>query len=120
MPCIADRVRPLLLHGSLITFRRRCGKASCRCATGDPHESPALTFSEGGRTKTVTLKASEVAEVAAALTRHEQARADLEAESQCVIRPISYSGFGVFVQPIQGAFDVGVSCEVDPGNWTPT
>jgi hypothetical protein len=79
MPCIATRARPLLLHGSLITFRRRCGKASCRCATGDPHESPALTFTEGGRTKTMTLKSSEVAEVAAALARYEQAQADLEA-----------------------------------------
>jgi hypothetical protein len=53
MLCIAARARPLLLHGSLITFRRRCGKASGRYATGDPHESPALTFTEGGRTKTV-------------------------------------------------------------------
>jgi len=79
MPCIAIRARPLLLHGSLITFRRRCGKASCRCATGDAHESPALTFTEGGRTKTMTLKTSEVPEVAAALARYEQAQADLEA-----------------------------------------
>ena len=81
MPCIATRARPLLLHGSLITFRRRCGKASCRCATGDPHESPALTFTEGGRTKTMTLKSSEVTEVAAALARYEQAQADLEASA---------------------------------------
>ncbi len=81
MPCIATSARPLLLHGSLITFRRRCGKASCRCATGDPHESPALTFTEGGRTKTMTLKSSEVAEVAAALARYEQAQADLEARA---------------------------------------
>jgi hypothetical protein len=79
MPCITTRARPLLLHGSLITFRRRCGKASCRCATGDAHESPALTFTEEGRTKTITLKTSEVAEVAAALARYEAARAELEA-----------------------------------------
>jgi hypothetical protein len=79
MPCIATRARPLLLHGSLITFRRRCGKASCRCATGDAHESPAFTFTEEGRTKTITLTTSEVAEVAAALARYEEARADLEA-----------------------------------------
>ena len=79
MPCIANRARLMLLHGSLITFRRRCGKAACRCATGDPHESPALTFTEGGRTRTMTLKASEVAEVSAALARYEQAQADLDA-----------------------------------------
>ena len=65
MPCIASRSRPLVLRGTLTTFRRRCGKATCRCARGEPHESPALTFTEGGRTKTLTLTAKEVAEVAA-------------------------------------------------------
>jgi hypothetical protein len=46
----------------MTTFRRRCGKATCRCANGDPYESPALVFTEG-----VTLTADEVAEVAAAV-----------------------------------------------------
>ena len=82
MPCIAPRPRPLVLHGRLITFRRRCGKVSCRCASGDAHESPALTYTEGGRTKTLTLRAAEVAEVTAALARYEAARAELEAAAQ--------------------------------------
>jgi hypothetical protein len=85
MACIARRVRPLVLHGSLTTFRRRCGKPSCRCASGDGHESPALTYTEGGRTKTLTLRASEVAEVTAALARYEAERADLEAAAQAGI-----------------------------------
>jgi hypothetical protein len=72
----------LVLHGTLTTFRRRCGKPTCRCATGDPHESPALTVTEAGRTKTITLSASEVAEVAAALDRYERARAELEAQAE--------------------------------------
>ncbi len=79
MPCIPSRGRPLVLRGTLTTFRRRCGKASCRCATGAGHESPALTYTEAGRTKTLTLRAAEVAEVTAALARYETARADLEA-----------------------------------------
>lgn len=82
MPCIAPRAHRLLLHGSLTTFRRRCGKAGCRCASGDPHESPAFTYTDGGRTKTVTLRATEVAEVAAAVARYEAARAELEAAAQ--------------------------------------
>lgn len=82
MLCIAPRARPLLLHGSLTTFRRRCGKASCRCASGDAHESPAFTYTEAGRTKTLTLKDKEVAEVAAAVARYETARAQLEATAQ--------------------------------------
>ena len=79
MPCIAPRSRALVVHGTLTTFRRRCGKATCRCASGDAHESPALTYTEGGRTKTMTLEAAEVAEVAAAVARYESARAELEA-----------------------------------------
>jgi hypothetical protein len=67
-----------VLPGTVTTFRRRCGKAACRCATGDPHESPALVFTEAGRTRTVTLTVDEVAEVAAAVARYRDARAELE------------------------------------------
>jgi hypothetical protein len=66
------------LRGTLTTFRRRCGKPSCHCATGEPHASPALAYTEGGRTKTLTLADTEVAEVAAGLARFEKARAELE------------------------------------------
>jgi hypothetical protein len=82
MSCIASRSRPWVLRGTLTTFRRRCGKPSCRCATGEPHESPALTFTDAGRTKTITLSAAEVEEVAAALARYETARAELEAQAE--------------------------------------
>ena len=88
MACIAPRARPLLLHGSLTTFRRRCGKASCRCASGDAHESPAFTYTEAGRTKTMTLSDAEVAEVTAALARYETARAELEAAAQAGINTL--------------------------------
>ncbi len=81
MPCIAQRTRPLLLQGTLTTFRRRCGKPTCRCASGEPHESPALRFTEDGRTKTVTLTQAEVAQVSAALDRYERAKADLDAQA---------------------------------------
>lgn len=81
MPYIAHRTRPLLLQGTLTTFRRRCGKPGCRCADGEPHESPALRFTENGRTKTLTLSAAEVAEVTAALARYERAQAELDAQA---------------------------------------
>ena len=81
MSCIASRSRPLVLRGTLTTFRRRCGKPSCRCANGEPHKSPALTFTEAGRTKTLTLSASEVAEVAAAIERYQAARIELDARA---------------------------------------
>ena len=78
MPCIAQPNRPLLLQGTLTTFRRRCGKPTCRCAAAEPHESPALRFTEDGRTKTLTLTTAEVAQVTAALARYERAKADLQ------------------------------------------
>src|SRR5680860_751345 len=58
---------PRVLPGSLIILRRKCGKATCRCATGAPHESPALSYSVAGRTKILTLAAEEVPAVDAAL-----------------------------------------------------
>lgn len=85
MPVIARRPDPLVLHGTVTTFRRRCGKANCRCATGDAHESPALVYTEGGRTKTLTLNDAEVAEVTAAVARYQAARADLEAAAEAGI-----------------------------------
>ncbi len=75
---ITRRSEGSLLRGTLTTFRRRCGKPTCRCATGGSHESPALTYTEGGRTRTVTLADAEVAEVSAALARFTEARAELE------------------------------------------
>ena len=66
------------LRGTLTTYRRRCGKPSCHCVGGEPHQSPALAYTEGGRTKTLTLADAEVAEVAAGLARFETARAELE------------------------------------------
>lgn len=74
----SGRSQGSLLRGTLTTFRRRCGKPSCHCATGEPHESPALAYTEGGRTKTLTLAEEDVAEVEAALARFRSARAELE------------------------------------------
>jgi len=81
MPGIARRTPPLLLQGSLTTFRRRCGTPTCPCATGEPHESPALRFIEEGRTKTLTLTAAEVEQVSAALARVVRAKAELDAQA---------------------------------------
>jgi len=74
-----------LLRGSLTSFRRRCGKPNCHCATGEPHHNPALTYTEDGRTKTVILKQAEIAEVAAALERYNQARTALDEQADAGI-----------------------------------
>jgi len=74
---------PRVLPGSLISLRRKCGKAGCHCATGgDPHVSPALSYSAGGRTRMLTLSAEEVPAVAAAVARYRKTVKDLEVEAR--------------------------------------
>lgn len=75
----------LVLRGALFTLRRKCGKASCHCASGDAHESPALAYPAGGRTKTMTLGAHDVAAVRAALARYRRAREELDATADAGI-----------------------------------
>ena len=75
-----------MLRGTLTTFRRRCGKPNCRCANGEAHESPALTYTESGRTKTMTLAPDEVEEVAAAIERYEAAQGDLDDAAAGLVR----------------------------------
>ena len=77
-PGPAARPQLEVLRGSLFTLRRRCGTPTCRCADGEGHASPALAYPAGGRTKTLTLTEPEAAEVAAALARYSQAKADLD------------------------------------------
>src|SRR5665647_2769486 len=74
----SSRSKGSLLRGTLTTFRRRCGKATCHCATGDPHESPALAYTEGGRTNPPTRSQEAVAEAEAAFGRCQAAWAGLD------------------------------------------
>jgi hypothetical protein len=74
-----------LMRGVLFTLRRKCGKPSCRCATGEPHESPALAYPSGGRTKTMTLSEADVPGVGAALERYRAAREELDSAADTQI-----------------------------------
>ncbi len=75
------RPEPFMVRGTLFTLRRRCGKPSCHCATESGHESPALAYPEGGRTRTMTVSEGEVDDVRAALERYNTARAALDASA---------------------------------------
>ena len=82
---------PELLRGTLFTLRRRCGKANCRCAEGDAHESPALAYPEGGRTKTLSLTHADLDQVRAALERYERARSALDASADAGVAALRAS-----------------------------
>lgn len=77
MPRRSPREAPLV-RGALFVLRRRCGKPGCRCTGGEPHETPALAYPEGGRTRTLTLTGADLRSVRAALARYRRARAALD------------------------------------------
>ena len=81
MVVLARRDTPRVLPGTLITLRRRCGKPTCRCVRGAPHETPALSYSVGGRSKMLTLRPEEVKLVGAAVGRYRKAVEGLQAEA---------------------------------------
>jgi len=70
-----------MARGSLITLRRKCGTPTCSCAKGRPHETPALSYSIGGSTKMLTLRAQDVRSVRDALKRYQKAVQILEREA---------------------------------------
>jgi hypothetical protein len=69
-----------MVRGTVVVHRRRCGKPNCRCAGGEGHPSTVLSYSEGSRTKFLTLPAAEVEPVRTATARYRAARERLEAE----------------------------------------
>lgn len=77
--------REPMLRGVLFTLRRKCGKPTCRCAGGDLHESPALAYPDGGRTKTMTLTEADVPSVREALERYRNAREELDGAADAEI-----------------------------------
>jgi hypothetical protein len=73
---------PKVIRGSVVTHRRRCGKARCRCSAGGDalHESTVLSYSEGGRTRFVMLAPDRVEAVRAATARYRDRLAAVEAD----------------------------------------
>ncbi|MFH1725591.1 MAG: DUF6788 family protein [Elusimicrobiota bacterium] len=53
-----------LVRGSFYRYRRRCGKASCRCARGALHAGQAFSIRAGGRSRTLALTGVDREELA--------------------------------------------------------
>jgi len=79
----------LMVRGSLFVKRRRCGKPNCRCAAGELHASPALTYRVDGRPRTLVLSEGDLAEVTAALARYKAARDALDARADAGIAALA-------------------------------
>lgn len=76
------------LRGSLIVLRRRCGKPTCHCAQGPPHSTPALSYSQQGKTQLITLRPADLPPVRAGLRRYRQAQAELERQAAAGLRQL--------------------------------
>jgi len=68
----------LLLRGSVIRLRRKCGKAGCHCRKGEPHATWALSYSVRGKTQILTLRREDLPEVHRALARYRRTVGELE------------------------------------------
>ncbi len=80
---------PSVLRGSLISLRRKCGKARCHCVEGKAHTSPALSYSLRGRTKLLTLPRALVPQVRAAIRRYLQNQTRLERQANAGLRQLT-------------------------------
>lgn len=63
-----------LVRGSFYTYRRRCGKESCRCARGRLHVGRAFGVSSGGRSRVVSLRGLDRQELEAGVQAWRQWR----------------------------------------------
>jgi hypothetical protein len=69
-----------MVVGSFVTLGRKCGKPSCRCASGELHYSKFLSRSEEGRTRLIYVRSADevdVAQKAEQYRRFRKARAEL-------------------------------------------
>ncbi len=79
-------VSSVLLRGSLITLKRKCGKPTCSCVDGAMHTTPALSYSVKGKTHMLTLRSSDVPTIRQALNNYKAAAAELEKKAISGIR----------------------------------
>ena len=68
-----------LVKGTVYPLRRQCGKPTCACRKGEPHETQVLSASVGGRTRLWSFPAErleDLRELAQRYQRFRSARAD--------------------------------------------
>lgn len=71
---------PNLMRGTVYERERKCGRASCTCATGGPrHPGVQMTVNVGGKTRTRYVRREERAEVEAMIAAYRRLWALVEA-----------------------------------------
>jgi hypothetical protein len=72
LPTLMDR-RPMI-KGTVYEQRRKCGKPTCYCASGEPHRSMMLSRSEQGRTKLMKVPDGELKDFQVLTERYQKFR----------------------------------------------
>jgi hypothetical protein len=70
-----------MVRGTILQLRRCCGKPQCHCAEGEPHISWALSYSEKGRTRMLTVRQEELPALRSDLARYRAAATALERQA---------------------------------------
>ncbi len=55
--------RAPLIRGNVYELARKCGKPNCVCTRGQLHRSMVLTWSEGGKSRLVSIPSNRLADV---------------------------------------------------------
>jgi hypothetical protein len=66
--------RDVLIKGTVYEQRRKCGKPTCRCATGELHGSMVLSRSEGGHTKLMAVPSGHLKDLQLLTGRYQRFR----------------------------------------------
>jgi hypothetical protein len=75
-----------ILAASLAQVKKRCGQPSCACHHGGPlHAAHHLTFSEGGKTRTVYVPQDLLAEVQEWVQEHQRLKGLIHEISQLTL-----------------------------------
>lgn len=72
LPALNDR-RPMI-KGTVYEQRRKCGKPTCHCASGEPHRSMILSRSDQGRTKLMTIPSGHLKDFQVLTERYQRFR----------------------------------------------
>jgi hypothetical protein len=72
VPALMDR-RPMI-KGTVYEQRRKCGKPTCYCASGEPHKTMILSRSVQGRTQLMTIPSGELRDFQVLTERYQRFR----------------------------------------------
>lgn len=76
-----QKIRSLdnVIKGSIIEYKRFCGKKNCVCArTNVPHASLFLSFKYQGKTRLIPIKEHQIPKIKASISNYKQLKAAID------------------------------------------